>query len=155
MQECIHDAEENKEHRSPRDSIWAEKGWNPGTATSLFHSIGELDPSYGSDLLDDIVAWQTNESHCASGLLSGIRFVNKGKANEVTHRLLNQDTIFTKRIVARSYSWRSETDRCIGKEDLSILDHLSKTQDSELRVYIAESLPNFYAVDAELLLRFW
>ena len=31
MQECIADAEEDKESRSPRDSVWAEKGWNPGT----------------------------------------------------------------------------------------------------------------------------
>ena len=77
MQECIVIAERGKEYRSTRDSIWAEKGWDPGTATSLLQSIGELDPSYGSDLLDHIVAWQTEESHCASGLLSGIRYVNQ------------------------------------------------------------------------------
>ena len=79
MQECIQIAEEGKEYHSPRDSIWAEKGWNPGSATSLLLSIGELDPSYGSDLLDHIVAWQTEESHCASGLLSGIRYIKKIK----------------------------------------------------------------------------
>lgn len=152
MQECIAAAEEGKEHRSTRDSIWAEKGWNPGTATSLLHSIGELNPSYGSNLLYHIVAWQTEESHCASGLLSGIRYANKDKGREATYRLLDQNTIFAKRIVVRSYFWRSKTDRCIGKADLSILDQLSKTPDSQLRQYIAESLPNFYAVDTNTVL---
>ena len=152
MQECIADAEKDKESRSPRDGIWAEKGWNPGTATSLLQSIGELDPSYGSDLLDDIVTWQTEEPHCASGLLSGIRYINKDKAREVTHRLLEQDTIFAKRVVARSYFWKNKTDGCFGKEDLSILDQLSKTPDLQLQLYIAESLPNFYAVDADTVL---
>ena len=61
MQECIQIAERDKEYRSTRDSIWVEKGWDPGTATSLLQSIGELDPSYGSDLLDHIVAWQDGE----------------------------------------------------------------------------------------------
>ena len=152
MQECIQVAERDKEYRSTRDSIWVEKGWDPGTATSLLQFIGELDPSYSSDLLDDIVAWQTEKSQCASGLLSGIRYVRKGKASEATHRLLDQNTIFAKRIVAGSYFWRSKTDRCIGKEDLSILDQLSKTPDAQLRLYIAESLQNFYSVDANIVL---
>lgn len=152
MQECIQIAERDKEYRGNRDSIWAEKGWNPGRATSLLQSIGEFNSSYGSDLLDYIVAWQTEESHCASGLLSGIRYTNKDKGSEATHRLLDQNTIFAKRIVARSYLWRSKTDGCIGKEDLSILDQLSKTPDSQLRQYIAESLPNFYGVDAQIVL---
>ena len=152
MQECIQVAERDKEYRGNRDSIWAEKGWNPGRATSLLQSIGEFNSSYGSDLLDYIVAWQTEESHCASGLLSGIRYTNKDKGSEATHRLLDQNTIFAKRIVARSYLWRSKTDGCIGKEDLSILDQLSKTPDSQLRQYIAESLPNFYGVDAQIVL---
>ena len=152
MRKCIEIAEEDKEYRSTRDGIWAEKGWNPGSATSLLLSIGELDPTYGSDLLNHIVAWQTKESHCASGLLSGIRYVNKDKGNEATHRLLDQNTIFAKRIVAGSYFWRSKTDQCIEKEDLSILDQLSKTPDPELRLYITESLPNFYAVDANTVL---
>ncbi len=152
MQECIQIAERDKEHRSIRNSIWAEKGWIPGRATALLHSIGEFNPSYGSDLLDHIVDWQTEESHCASGLLSGIRYTNKDKGSEATHRLLDQNTIFAKRIVARSYLWRSKTDGCIGKEDLSILDQLSKTPDSQLRQYIAESLPNFYGVDAQIVL---
>ena len=152
MQECIQIAEKGKEYRSTRDSIWAEKGWNPGTAISLLHSIGELDPSYGSNLLDHIVAWQTEESHCASGLLSGIRYVEKSKASEATHRLLDQDTLFAKRIVARSYFWRSKTDGCIRIEDLSILDQLSETPDELLRRYIAESLLNFYAVDTNTVL---
>ena len=152
MQECIRRAEKGKEHRSPRDSIWAEKGWNPGTATSLLQSIGELAPSYSSNLLDHIVVWQTEESHCASGLLSGIRYINKDKGSEATHRLLDQDTIFAKRIVARSYFWRSRTEQCVKKEDLFILDQLSKTPDSQLRLYIAESLPNFYSMDVNIVL---
>ena len=152
MQECIQVAERDKEYRGNRDSIWAEKGWNPGRATSLLQSIGEFNSSYGSDLLDYIVAWQTEESHCASGLLSGIRYTNKDEGSEATHRLLDQNTIFAKRIVAKSYLWRSKTDGCIGKEDLSILDQLSKTPDSQLRQYIAESLPNFYGVDAQIVL---
>ena len=152
MQECIMDAEKGKEYRSNRDSIWAEKGWNPGIATSLLQSVGELDPSYGTGLLDCIVAWQTDESHCASGLLSGIRCSDKDKAREVTQRLLDQNTIFAKRIIARSYFLRSKTNRGIGKEDLSILDQLSKTPDPQLRLYIAESLPNFYVVDADTVL---
>ena len=152
MQECIQIAEKGKEHRSSRDSIWAEKGWDPGTATSLLLSIGELDPTYGSDLLDSIVEWQTEKSHCASGLLSGIRHVDKGKASEATHSLLNRDTIFGKRIVARSYLSRIKTDGCVGKEDLSILDQLSKTPDELLRGDITKSLPNFYAVDANTVL---
>ncbi len=152
MQECIEVAEQGKEYRSTRDGIWSEKGWNPGSATSLLHSIGKIDPSYGVDLLYCIVAWQTDESHCASGLLNGIRCSDKDKALEATRRLLNQDTIFAKHIVARSYSWRSKTDQDFGKEDLSILDQLSKTPDSQLPLYIAESLPNFYVVDANTVL---
>ena len=152
MQECIQIAERSKEYRSNRDSIWAEQGWNPGSATSLLLSIGELDPSYGSNLLDHIVAWQTEKSHCAAGLLSGIRYINKDKGSEATHRLLDQNTIFAKRIVARSYFWRSKAERCIGKEDLSILDQLSETPDLQLQLYIAESLPNFYVVDANAVL---
>ena len=152
MQDCIQIAEKDKEYRGNRDSIWAEKGWNPGPATSLLLSLGELDPSYGSNLLDHIVAWQTEESHCASGLLSGIRYINKDMGSEVTHRLLDQNNIFAKRIVARSYSLRSKTDGCVEKEDLSILDQLSKTPDPQLRLYIAESLPNFYAVDTNAVL---
>lgn len=150
MQECIQVAEKDKEYRGARDSIWVEKGWSPGTATSLLQSIGELDPSYGSDLLDYILAWQTEE--CASGLLSGIRYVSKDKGNEATQRLLGQNTIFAKRIVAGSYFWRSKTVGCIEKKDLSILDQLSETPDELLRRYIAESLPNFYAVDANTIL---
>ena len=150
MQECIQVAEKDKEYSSTRDSIWAEKGWNPGTATSLLQSIGELNPSYGSDLLDYILAWQTEE--CASGLLSGIRYVNKDKGSEATQRLLGQSTIFAKRIVAGSYFWRSKTVGRIEKKDLSILDQLSETPDSQLRLYIAESLPNFYGVDVNAVL---
>ncbi|MDE0467126.1 MAG: hypothetical protein OYL97_08715 [Candidatus Poribacteria bacterium] len=151
MQECIQIAERDKEYRGNRDSIWAEKGWNPGTATSLLQSIGELDPSYGSDLLDYILAWQTEE--CASGLLSGIRYVSKDKGSEATQRLLGQNTIFAKRIVAGSYFWRSKTVGCIEKKDLSILDQLSETPDSQLRLYVAESLPNFYDVDVNTVLK--
>ena len=152
MQECIQIAERDKEYRGNRDSIWAEKGWNPGSATSLLQSIGELNPSYGSHLLDNIVAWQTEESHCASGLLSGIRCSDKSKAREATQRLLDQNTIFAKRIVARSYSWKSKTDQSIEKTDLSILDQLSKTLDPQLQLYISESLPNFYDIDVNTVL---
>lgn len=151
MQECIQIAERDKAYRSTRDSIWTEKGWNPGTATSLLQSIGELDPSYGSDLLDYILAWQIEE--CASGLLSGIRYVSKDKGSEATQRLLGQNTIFAKRIVALSYFWRSKTVGCIEKKDLSILDQLSETPDSQLRLYVAESLPNFYSVDVNTVLK--
>ena len=105
--------------------------------------MGELNPSYGSDLLDHIVAWQTEESHCASGLLSGIRYVNEDKGSEATHRLLDQNTIFAKRIVARSYFWRSKTEGCIEKEDLAILDQLSKTPDSQLRLVYSRKPPEF------------
>jgi hypothetical protein len=153
MQECIQIAERDKEYRSTRDGIWVEKGWDPGTATSLLQFIGELDPSYGSNLLDNMVAWQTEKSQCVSGLLSGIRYINKDRGSEATHRLLDQNTIFAKRIVAGSYFSRSKTDGCIGKKDLSILDQLSKTPDSQLRLYIAESLPNFYAVDTNTVLK--
>ena len=152
MQDCIMVANKGKEHRSSRDSIWAEKGWNPGTATSLLRSIGELEPSYGSDLLGHVVTWQIDESHCASGLLSGIRCSDKNKAREATQRLLNQNTIFAKRIVARSYLWKSKTDQSIGKTDLSILDQLSKTSDPQLQLYISESLPNFYDMDVNTVL---
>ena len=153
MQECIQIAERDKEHRSPRDSIWGEKGWNLGAATALLQSVGELDPSYGSNLFDHIVAWGTEESECAAGLLSGIRYVNKDKAQEVTQLLLNQSSPFVKRIVALSYFWRSKTVGCIEKEDLSILDQLSETPDSQLRLYVAESLPNFYGVDVNTVLK--
>ena len=118
MRQCIQIAERSKEYRGNRDSIWAEKGWNPGTATSLLLSIGELDPSYSSGLLDSIVAWQIEESHCASGLLSGIRYVKKNKGSEATHRLLDQNNIFAKRIVARSYLWRSKTEGCIERRSV-------------------------------------
>ncbi len=151
MQECIGIAEQDKAYQSPRDDIWAEKGWNPGSATSLLQSIGELTPSYGSDLLDYILAWQSEE--CASALLSGIRYVSKDTGSEVTQRLLGQNTIFAKRIVALSYFWRSKTVGCIEKKDLSILDQLSETPDSQLRLYVAESLPNFYGVDVNTVLK--
>ncbi|RKU08703.1 hypothetical protein C6501_16310 [Candidatus Poribacteria bacterium] len=152
MQECIQIAERDKEYSGNRDSIWAEKGWNPGSATSLLQSIGELNPSYGSDLLYHIVAWQTEESHCASGLLSGIRCSDKDKAREATQRLLNLNNIFAKRIVARSYLWKNKTDQLIGQTDLSILDQLSKTSDPQLQLYISESLPNFYDMDVNTVL---
>ncbi len=150
VQECIQIAERDKKYRSTRDSIWAEKGWDPGTATSLLQSIGELDPSYGSDLLDDIVAWQTEESHCASGLLRGIRLSNKDIAREVTYHLLSRNIIFAKRIIAKSY-WGNDR-QFFDQEDVQILAQLSETPDELLRRYITESLQNFYTIDAKIAL---
>ena len=151
MREYIEIAEKEKEYKSTTNRIWDEKGWNPGSAIYVLRAVGELDPKYGIDLLNEIVAWETDESHCASGLLSGIQLSDQDLAREATHRLLNQDSIFAKRIVASSYYWISRNEHYIDKEDLEILDQLSKVPDSELRIYIAQTLPNFYGVDIELV----
>ena len=134
----------------------AKKGWEYGSATSFFRIIGELHPVYGVDLLDYVATWQIDESHHASGLLVGLRHFDRAKEREVTYRLLNQDSIFAKRIVAKSYCWSNEG-QFFDQEDLQILSQLSETPDELLRRYITESIPNFYGVDAntglEILVR--
>ena len=152
MREYIEIAEEGKEYGSTTDRLWDEKGWNPGSATSVLRAISELDPTYGIDLLNEIVAWEIDESHCASGLLSGIRVSDQDLAREATRHLLNQDSIFAKRIVASSYYWTRGVEEPIEKADLDILAQLSEVPDSELRMYIAQTLPDFYGVDTELVL---
>ena len=102
--------------------------------------------------MDYVVDWQIDESYCASGLLSGIHCYDKDKAREAIQRLLKQNNIFAKRIVARHYRWINEAEKHIEKKDLQILDQLSETLDSQLRMYITESLPNFYVVDADTVL---
>lgn len=129
----------------------AEKGWEYGGVISFFRIIGELHPVYGVDLLDYVATWQIDESHHASGLLVGLRHFDRAKGPEATYRLLNQDSVFAKRIVAKSYCWNNEG-QFFDQEDLQILSQLSKTPDSQLRLYIAESLPNFYNMDANIVL---
>ena len=152
MRECIDAAEKSKEQWSPMDGVWDEKGWNPGSATSILQNIGEFNPNYGYDLLNYIVDWQIPQSHCASGLLRGIRLSDKDKAQEATDHLLSQNNIYANRIVARSYLRTNRGKQCFEKRDLDILDQLSKIPDSQLQKDIAESLPNFYSVDTELVL---
>ena len=152
MRECIDAADKWKEHRITTGGVWDERGWASGSATFLLRNIGELDPTYGSDLLDYIVAWQVSQSHCASGLLRGIRLSDKNKAQQSTHRLLSQGSVFANRIVARSYFWANTAKQCIEKRDLDLLDQLSKLSDSPLRGDIVESLPCFYSIDPERVL---
>ena len=152
MRECVDAAEKWKEHRITTDGIWDESGWNPGSATFLLQDIGELNPSYASDLLDYIVAWQIPQSHCASGLLRGIRLSDEDKAQVATHRLLDQGNNFANRIIARSYLRTNRAKQCIEKRDLDILDQLSELPDSPLREDIAESLPCFYPMDTKHVL---
>ncbi|MDE0086149.1 MAG: hypothetical protein OXU23_10585 [Candidatus Poribacteria bacterium] len=140
MKEYIEHAEEGKEYRSPTDGIWEEKGWNPGSATFLLRAVGELNPKYGINLLNEILAWKIDESHCASGLLSGIRVSDQVLARETTQHLLKQDSIVAKRIVAKSFSWTSENEQYIQHEDLEILDLLSDISDSELRMYVVQRI---------------
>lgn len=152
MRECVDAAEKWKEHSVTTSGIWDEGGWNPGSATFLLRNIGELDPTYGFDLLDYIVAWQIPQSHCASGLLRGIRLSDNDKAQVVTHRLLGQSNNFANCIIARSYLWTNETKQGIGKRDLDFLDQLSELPDSQLRVDIAKGLPCFYGMDTARVL---
>ena len=157
MREYIIDAEKGKEIRSPTAGIWVEKGWNPGSATFLLRAVGELDPKYGVDLLYEILAWKIKEAHCASGLLSGIRMSDQDLAQKAIHNLLKQDSIISKRVVAKSYYGISRNEQDFDKRDLKILDQLSEVQDSELRTYIAQTLPDFFGVDSahvlEILVR--
>ena len=151
MKEYIEFAEKEKEYRSPTDGIWEEKGWNPGSATFLLRAVGELNPKYGNDLLNEIVAWEIDESHCASGLISGMWVSDKDLAQKAIHHLLKQDSIVAKRIVAKSYYGVSKNEQVIDKGNLEILDQLSEVADSELRIYIAQALPDFFGVNTELV----
>ncbi len=148
----IKNAEDGKEYRISTDGIWEEKGWNIGSATYLLRAVGELDPKYGIGLLNEIVAWEIDESHCASGLISGMRVSDQDLAQEAIHSLLKQDSIVAKRIVARSYYGISRNEQGIDKRDLEILDQLSEVTDSKLRTYIAQTLPDFFGVNTELVL---
>ncbi len=148
----IKNAEDGKEYRSPTGGIWKEKGWNTGSATFLLRAVGELNPKYGIDLLNEIVAWEIDESQCASGLISGMRVSDQDLAQEAIHNLLKQDNIISKRVVARSYYGISRDEPDIDKGDLKILDQLSEVSDSELRTYIAQTLPDFFGVDTEYVL---
>ncbi len=148
----IKNAEDGKEYRSPTDGIWEEKGWNIGSATFLLRSVGELNPKYGIDLLSEIVAWKIDESQCASGLISGMRVSDQDLAQKAIHNLLKQDSIISKRVIARSYYGISRNKQDIDKGDLNILDQLSEVPDSELHTYIAQTLPGFFGVDTELVL---
>ena len=152
MKEYIEFAEKEKEYRNPTDGIWEEKGWNPGSATFLLRAVGELNTKYGIDLLNEIVAWEIDESHCASGLIRGMRVSDQELAQVAIHNLLKQDSIFTKRIVAKSYYGISRNEQDIDKGDLEILDQLSEIPDSELRIFIAQTFPEFFGVDTELVL---
>ena len=129
----------------------AEKGWEYASATAFLRTIGELDPAYGAALLDHILAWQIDESHCAVGLLIGLRHSDECGARQAIHRLFHRDDIFAKRVVAGSYGWSGDKER-FNREDLLILDQLSKTPDQHLRTYTAASLPNFYTVDTKTVL---
>lgn len=152
MRECVDAAEKWKEHSVTTGGIWDEGGWNPGSATFLLRNIGELDPTYGSNLLNYIVDWQIPQSHCASGLLRGIRLSDKDKAQVATHHLLGQSNNFANCIIARSYLWTNKVKQYIEKSDLDILDQLSELSDSPLRADIVESLPYFYSINTEHVL---
>lgn len=139
-----------------RDCIGiAEKGWNDGSATDFLRTIGENHPTYGDALLDHILAWQIDESHYAAGyaagLLVGMRQSDSDKAKEAIRRLLNYDSLFAKCIVAGSYRLPYGKER-FDQEDLRILDNFSETTNLHLRLYVAESLGNFYAVDVDTVL---
>ncbi|MYF55519.1 hypothetical protein F4225_07110 [Candidatus Poribacteria bacterium] len=149
----IENADKEKEYENTTDRIWDEKGWNIGSATSVLWSLGELSPSYGIDLLDEIVAWDIDESHCASGLISGIRISDQDSARKAIHDLLKQGGIIAKHIVARSYYGISRNKQVIvDNEDLEILDQLSYVQDSKLRAYIAQALPDYIGLNTEYVL---
>ena len=152
MRKYIDIAEKEKDYENSTNSIWDERGWNQGSATSVLWTLGELNPSYGIDLLNEIVAWEIGESHCASGLISGMRVSDQNLAQEAIHNLLKQDSMIAKHIVARSCYGISRNKQVIDKQDLEILDQLSEVPDSELWTYIAQALPDFFGVDTELVL---
>ena len=111
-------------------------------------TIGKLNPIYGSELLDYILSWQTDVQDYAAGILGGIRYSDNDKALEITHRLLHQDNISVKRIVAKSFLWGTEG-QSFDKDDLQILVQLTEMPDENLIADIVKTLPNFYNVDRE------
>lgn len=152
LRKYIDISEKEKDYENSTNRIWEERVWNQGSATSVLWTLGELNPSYGIDLLNKIVAWEIDESHCASGLISGMRVSDQDLAQDAIHNLLKQDSIIAKHIVARSYYGISRNEQVIDKRDLKILDQLSEVQDSKLRTYIAQALPDFFGVDTEIVL---
>ena len=134
-----------------------EKDADSWSAAYHLWAIGKFNPTYGSELLDYILAWKIDVQDYASGLLGGIRYSDKVKAYEIVHRLLNQDNVLAKRIVIKSYFWITEG-LYFNKDDLKILVQLSKTSDENLKSDIAKNLQNFYNVDIdtvlEILIRF-
>ena len=63
---------------------------------------------------------------------------------------MSQNTIFAKRIIAKSY-WGNDR-QFFDQEDVQILAQLSETPDELLRRYTTESLQNFYTIDAKIAL---
>lgn len=122
------------------------------TAGRHLWTIGKFNPTYGSELLDYMLAWQVDTPDYASGLLGGIRYSDKVKAKEISHRLLNEDDIFAKQVVAGSYYWIDDGQR-FDRTDLQVLTQLSETPNDNLRSYIVKSLPNFYRIDANTMLQ--
>lgn len=140
MRECINTAEKVRGYGA------AYPLWEIG-----LENIGELDPTYGKELLNHIFAWEIDTSYYASRLLIGIRYSDEDKAREVTQFLLDQDDTFAKRIIAGSYLDIREALQ-FDPEDLQILSELSQTPDPYLRYYIAACLPNFYNIDTDMVL---
>ncbi len=140
MRECIEAAEKVRGYGA------AYPLWEAG-----LQNIGELDPTYGTDLLNHILAWQIDASYYGSRLLIGIRDADENKAREEIQWLLDQDDLFANRIVAGSYLRTSKSPQ-FQEEDLQILSQLSETPDSHLKFYIARCLPNFYIVDVNTVL---
>ena len=128
-----------------------EQDSNSWAAAYHLWIIGKLNPKYGSELLDYILAWQTDVPDYASGLLGGIRYSDKVKASKIIHCLLNQDNRSAKRIVIKSYLWSTEG-QSFDKEDLQILVQLSEIPDENLKSDIVTTLPNFFNVDVETVL---
>ena len=137
IQECLDSTEKEADFWTAAYHLWV---------------IGSLRPTYGSDLLNHILAWQVDTPNYASGLLGGIRSSNKVKAKKIVHRLLNKDSIFAKHVVVGSYCWISDGQQ-FDRTDLQILTQLSETPNDNLRSCITKGLPNFYSVDANTALQ--
>ena len=128
-----------------------EQDSNSWAAAYHLWIIGKLNPKYGSELLDYILAWQTDVPDYASGLLGGIRYSDNVKASKIIHCLLNQDNRSAKRIVIKSYLWSTEG-QSFDKDDLQILVQLSEIPDENLKSDIVTTLPNFFNLDVETVL---